>query len=278
MNRLITGAIIFFLTVTSLSAQYVNTDSLIVIPGYHEPVILHDYNAIVEAELETKLSEENFWMNERISSLGLMLSQFAIPSDGEVISSFGIRSRRMHTGTDIKMNKGDTIFAAFYGRVTRAKYHYGYGNMVVVDHGNNLETSYSHLSAFLVEAGQNVTKGQPVGLAGSTGRATTNHLHFEIREDNKPYDPELVYDFANGKIRGELRNITHLAQLLPESSPVHLADHFSAQTAPNSYIVKNGDSLWKISRYFRTSINTICMLNNLNENSVLRVGMVLKLQ
>lgn len=266
------------MTVSSLSAQYINTDSLIMLPGYRDPLTLHEYNSNIESEMLEEFTKENFRTAERISLLGFMLSQFEIPSDGKVISRFGIRSRRMHTGTDIKMNKGDTIYAAFYGTVTRSKYYYGYGNMVALDHGNNIETSYSHLSAFLVELGENVEKGQPVGLAGSTGRATTSHLHFEIREENKPYDPELVYDFANGKVREEIRNITHLAQLLPESSPVHVANNSSAQVIPNSYIVKNGDSLWKISRNFRTSVNTLCMLNNLSENSVLRVGMVLKLQ
>jgi ribosomal protein L27 len=279
MIRLITGAIIVLLTANTLSAQYVNTDSLILIPGYQAPVTLHEYNSNLTSALMEEFSSENFWKNERISPLGLMLSQFEIPSDGKVISRFGIRSNRMHTGTDIKMPKGDTIYAAFYGTVTRAKYHYGYGNMVALDHGNNLETSYSHLSGFLVKVGENVVKGQPVGLAGSTGRATTSHLHFEIREENKPYDPELVFDFENGKVREEIRNISHLVQLQPESKmPVQYASHSSGQSDQKLYTVKNGDSLWKISKYYRTSVNTLCMLNNLNEKSVLRVGMVLKLQ
>ncbi|MBW6533989.1 MAG: peptidoglycan DD-metalloendopeptidase family protein [Mariniphaga sp.] len=146
--------------------------------------------------------------------------------------------------------------------------------MVVVDHGNSLETSYAHLSDFLVDVDDFVVKGQPVGLAGSTGRATTNHLHFEIREGNRPFDPELLFDFENGIIRSEVQNAYNLTELHNTLKP---SGYSVNEPVPESYIVKNGDSLWKISRKFRTPLKTLYLLNGLSENSVLQTGMVLKI-
>ncbi|MCA1759135.1 MAG: peptidoglycan DD-metalloendopeptidase family protein [Bacteroidales bacterium] len=257
-----------------LQAQYVNSDSLIIIPGFEKPVTLFAFDSMKYVSPETELSSgPSFFYGQHIPS-GQLLSQFTLPSNGKVISRFGPRSGRMHTGTDIKMNRGDTIFAAFFGKVTRTKYHYGYGNMVVVDHGNSLETSYSHLSDFLVDVGDFVVKGQPVGLAGSTGRATTNHLHFEIREGNRPFDPELVFDFENGLIRLEAQDAYNLTEL---HNSLKSSGYSVNEPVPQNYIVRNGDSLWNISRRFRTSVNSLCMLNGLKENSVLQPGMVLKI-
>jgi murein DD-endopeptidase MepM/ murein hydrolase activator NlpD len=200
-------------TVYYLQAQYVNSDSLMIIPGLAEPVTLFAFDSMIYALPETELSSgQSFFYGQHIPS-GQLLSQFTLPSNGKVISRFGPRNGRMHTGADIKMNRGDTIYATFYGTVTRAKYYYGYGNMVTIEHGNSLETSYAHLSEFLVKYGETLVKGQPVGLAGSTGRATTNHLHFEIREGNKPFDPELVFDFENGLIRLEVQDAYNLTEL-----------------------------------------------------------------
>lgn len=273
MLRNFTATLVFLFCAFSLKAQYVNSDSLIVIPGFEIPLTLNGMDSLRFTSPETEIFPEQFLQQFYIPT-GKLLSEFCLPSNGKVISRFGPRSGRMHTGTDIKMHSGDTIYAAFFGTVTRAKYHYGYGNMVVIDHGNSLETSYAHLSGFLVDAGNFVIKGQPVGLAGRTGRATTNHLHFEIREGNKPFDPELVFDFENASIREKVSETYNLTELHNELNTLGYANH---EPLTQRYIVRSGDSLWKISRRFRTSVNTLCMLNGLNENSVLKVGMVLKL-
>jgi murein DD-endopeptidase MepM/ murein hydrolase activator NlpD len=178
----------------------------------------------------------------------------------------------MHTGTDIKMLKGDTIYAAYDGKVTMSKYYHGYGNMVVLDHGNHLETYYSHLTKCLVKTDKWVKIGEPVGLAGATGRATTTHLHFEIRENEKPYDSELVFDFENGKTREEVAYINNLAALHKELKPKGYSVN---QPVSQKYVVRAGDSLYKIARYTKTTISTLCKLNNLTENSILQIGQVL---
>ena len=193
--------------------------------------------------------------------------QFGFPGSGKIISSFGIRSGRIHTGTDIKMAKGDTIYAVFDGLVSCSQYHYGYGNLVIIHHKNNLETYYGHLSKFLVHSGIRVKTGEPIGLAGATGRATTSHLHFEIRENDQPYNPELVFDFSNQKINDEIGSIESLAEIQQKMPNDYQIDQ--------KYIVRSGDSLWKISRLAKTSIKNLCFLNNLSESSILKVGQVL---
>ncbi len=271
-----TLAFLFFLLLftSGLQAQYINVDSLMHLPGEENPVLFRVFQErLEELPVEELPAGYEFFYGQTIPA-GTLLKHFIVPCRGKVISRYGWRSGRMHTGIDLKMGRGDTVYAAFQGTVTRSKYYYGYGNMVVIDHGNNIETSYAHLSAFLVRPGTVVNKMQPIGLAGSTGRATTNHLHFEIKEANKHFNPELIFDFEAGVVKEDVYTIHSLADLLPaRNEPVFDYDG----TSPQSYIVTSGDSLWKISRRFKTSIQTLCLLNDLNENSVLNVGMVLKL-
>lgn len=265
-----------FINLYTIHAQYKNTDSLLIFPGFNNPVTILELDSMLLIAPDSELLPGDMLYYEQTAKKeNLNLPElFTFPCHGKVISKFGPRSGRVHTGTDIKMNKGDTIYASFDGVVIRAKYYYGYGNMVVIDHGNNIETSYSHLSLILTGPGKNIKKGQPVGLAGSTGRATTSHLHFEIRENNKPFDPELVFDFENGTIRNEVAVTNNLIELNQLSKP---ADYAGKDPVPQHYTVRYGDSLWKISRKFKTTISSLCRLNDLNEKSVLQIGSVLKL-
>lgn len=113
----------------------------------------------------------------------------------KVISPYG--GARRHAGTDLKTHANDTIYAAFAGSVTLSGVHYGYGNTVIIRHANGLETLYSHQSKNLVKKGDWVRAGQPIGLTGRTGRATTEHLHFEVRPGGgKPFDSSKIYDHA----------------------------------------------------------------------------------
>lgn len=121
---------------------------------------------------------------------------FCFPLPGaRILSTFGPRNGRRHTGYDLKVSTHDTIVAAFDGIVRMAGSTRGYGNVIVVRHYNGLETVYAHNSKHLVHSGQHVTAGTPLSLSGDTGRATTDHLHFEVRIDGKPFDPSLIIDF-----------------------------------------------------------------------------------
>jgi murein DD-endopeptidase MepM/ murein hydrolase activator NlpD len=258
--------LLFLLNTTQ--AQYVNTDSLHVLDGSPFPVSIAELDSI---EMYSPEIRPDYFSGGPITS-GYLLSQFSLPAKGKVISRFGPRSGRMHTGTDIKLNKGDTVYAAYDGQVTMSKYYYGYGNLVVIDHGNNIETYYSHLSKCLVNTSRFVRMGDAIGLAGATGRATTTHLHFEVRENNRPYDAELVFDFENGRIRNEVVAMENLASLHKELKPKGYSVN---QPVSQKYVVRPGDSLYKIARYTKTTIQALCMLNNLTESSILQIGQVL---
>jgi murein DD-endopeptidase MepM/ murein hydrolase activator NlpD len=116
---------------------------------------------------------------------------FIWPVNGTVVSGFGMRWGRMHEGIDISAASGTPIWAAAAGTVIYAGWLGGYGNLVVVDHGNGLSTAYAHASSILVGVGQSVAQGETVSLVGSTGNSSGPHLHFEVRVNGTAVDPLL---------------------------------------------------------------------------------------
>jgi murein DD-endopeptidase MepM/ murein hydrolase activator NlpD len=114
---------------------------------------------------------------------------FIWPCDGVVTSGFGMRWGRMHEGIDIGCPYGAPNRAAAAGTVIYAGWMSGYGNLVVVDHGNGLSTAYAHASSLAVSVGQSVAQGQTVSYVGSTGHSTGPHLHFEVRVNGVAVDP-----------------------------------------------------------------------------------------
>lgn len=128
--------------------------------------------------------------------------EYAFPLPGaKVISPYG--TRRGHSGADLKTCAGDTIRAAFSGVVRMSKPYAAYGNVVVIRHSNGLETIYSHNVKNLVQSGDRVLAGQPVALTGRTGRATTEHLHFETRINGQHFNPDLIFNLKEGTLRKE---------------------------------------------------------------------------
>ena len=114
---------------------------------------------------------------------------FIWPCDGVVTSGFGMRWGRMHEGIDIGCAYGAPNRAAAAGTVIYAGSMSGYGNLVVVDHGNGLSTAYAHAASLAVSVGQSVAQGQTVSYVGSTGHSTGPHLHFEVRVNGVAVDP-----------------------------------------------------------------------------------------
>lgn len=138
---------------------------------------------------------------EIIDLSAIQPEDYAFPLPGaKVISPYGGR-RRHHSGYDIKTKANDTIVAAFDGIVRMAKPYAAYGNVVVIRHYNGLETVYSHNSKNLVKPGDRVKAGTPVALTGRTGRATTAHLHFEVRFNGMHFNPNYVFRFKSQKLR-----------------------------------------------------------------------------
>ena len=133
------------------------------------------------------------------------LRGFCMPTESRVVTSnFGARWGRQHKGLDIKVYIGDTIRAAFSGKVRIVKYEpRGYGKYVVIRHYNGLETYYGHMSAWLVNENDEVKAGDPIGLGGNTGRSTGSHLHFETRICGIALNPALMFDFRNQDVTGD---------------------------------------------------------------------------
>ena len=121
--------------------------------------------------------------------------------DGRLISPYG--GRRHHSGADIKTHAGDTIYACFAGRVRFAKPYAGYGNIIVLRHPQGFETAYAHNKKNLVRIGDYVKAGQPIAIVGRTGRATTEHCHFEVRINGKAYNPMKFFDSATCQLRSQ---------------------------------------------------------------------------
>lgn len=149
-----------------------------------------------ESGLVNPYKEANIPNSKRIN-----VRNYVMPIKQNMITSpYGYRARfkRVHKGVDLRAAIGDTVYAAFSGRVRLTKYERsGYGFYVIVRHENSLETVYGHLSRFLVKPDQYVKAGQPIALAGNTGRSTGPHLHFETRFMGYAINPEAIFDFRN---------------------------------------------------------------------------------
>ena len=114
---------------------------------------------------------------------------FIWPVHGVVTSGFGWRWGRMHEGIDIAVGSGTPVVAAAAGTVILAGWMGGYGNLVVVDHGNGIATAYAHNTSIAVAVGQTVGQGQLVAYSGNTGNSTGPHVHFEVRVNGSAVDP-----------------------------------------------------------------------------------------
>jgi murein DD-endopeptidase MepM/ murein hydrolase activator NlpD len=207
-------------------------------------------------------------------------SPYCHPYKGKVISKFGPRSGRMHTGTDVKLHNGDTVYCAFDGKVRLARSFSGYGKMVLVRHKNGLETIYGHLKAINVQVNDTIKAGAVIGLGGRTGRATTDHLHFETRIFGDPFDSNKYIDFETFTLRGDYiyyknkKIAIDLDELKDSKSSGQnqvLADSGNGDT----HVVRRGDNLSSIARMYNTTVRSLCALNNITTQTVLRVGATL---
>jgi len=124
-----------------------------------------------------------------VSDDGRLMRAFSWPVSGRISSRYGPRWGRMHYGIDIAVNTGTPVKAAARGRVSFAGWNGGYGYLVIIDHGNNVETRYAHLSRIAVQVGQYVSRGSVIAYSGNTGNSTGPHLHFEIRYKGQAVNP-----------------------------------------------------------------------------------------
>lgn len=284
-------------------------------------------------DLEERLAQEAFqdhWVTDGIfafrdvqlkdlpKSIELQLidryEDFHVPVMGRVGSRYGVRGCRRHQGVDISVASGEPVFAAFGGRVRYAQYNTGgYGNLVIVRHDNGLETWYGHLLRCNVEAGEYVKAGTVIGFAGSTGRSSGTHLHFEVRYKDQAFDPEHLIDFAEGDLRYQTfvldrsdlsiysRASTELEEEVDYDGKLLAADQNGeltsegilnnietaekaavarekAKTEPVYHTIRKGDYLGKIARQYGTTVRKLCQLNNITEKTIIRAGRKLRVR
>jgi murein DD-endopeptidase MepM/ murein hydrolase activator NlpD len=211
---------------------------------------------------------------------------FVLPFTGNVTSEFGWRKRRPHYGTDIDLETGDTVMAAFDGMVRIAKLNRSYGNVVIIRHKNGLETVYAHLSKILVEPGQMLEAGQIIGLGGNTGHSYGSHLHFEMRYLGQAIDAEDFIDFAAGTLKknevlftkSDVETKYDLRALHSRQKRDLNLSRVSGSKSKHGklYTVRKGDTLGRIAQRNHTSIKAICKKNGIKQTKVLRPGMKLK--
>lgn len=211
-------------------------------------------------------------------SLEIDLRGFAMPTTSrKVTSGFGYRPRfrRMHKGIDVKVQTGDTIYAAFDGKVRIVRYERrGYGKYVVLRHENGLETIYAHLSKYLCDVNEEVKAGQPIGLGGNTGRSYGSHLHFETRVMGEAINPAFLFDFANQDVTADtymFRKQKSSRYFTGAGSKGNVADG-----GKRYYKVRKGDSLSRISSRTGTSVAQLCKINRITKKTTLRPGQLLR--
>ena len=222
------------------------------------------------------------WNNEYVQAYGdaivpesykVDLTGFCMPTTHTKITDvFGYRPRRrrMHYGLDVKVFIGDTIRAAFDGkvRVVKNQGRRGYGKYIVIRHDNGLETVYGHLSKQIVEINQLVKAGEPIALGGNTGRSTGSHLHFETRFLGIAINPALMFDFPKQDIVADTYTFkkTKGYQRAAGSHDTQLASDGTIRY----HKVKSGDTLSRIAKLRGVSISTLCKLNRITTKTILR--------
>ena len=226
------------------------------------------------------------WNNEYVQAYGdaivpesykVDLTGFCMPTTHTKITDvFGYRPRRrrMHYGLDVKVFIGDTIRAAFDGkvRVVKNQGRRGYGKYIVIRHDNGLETVYGHLSKQIVEINQLVKAGEPIALGGNTGRSTGSHLHFETRFLGIAINPIYMFDFPKQDIVADTYTFR-------KTKGVKRAGSHGTQAADGAiryHKVKSGDTLSRIAKLRGVSVSTLCKLNRIKPTTTLRIGQVLR--
>lgn len=210
------------------------------------------------------------------------VTNFCMPTLGHVTSPYGYRRRfrRMHKGVDLKVQIGDTIRAAFDGKVRLTRYERrGYGYYVIVRHENGLETVYGHLSRFLVKPDQFVKAGDPIALGGNTGRSTGPHLHFETRFMGYAINPAAIFDFENHTTHTD--QFTFTKSNYKESrnyAPAKKTSTKQLASGSSTIKVRKGDTLSKIASRNGTTVAKLCRLNGISSTTKLAIGRSLKIR
>jgi len=296
--------LITILLILSVSVSYgqelTDADSLLLLPDSLSTDSIYSGIGILPADLSfipAEVMYNGIWDNHNIRYQSTILPQktdtiviplegpedncFAPPIKGKVISGYRTLRRKNHSGTDVKLKKGDSVYCAFDGKVRLARSFHGYGLLVLVRHNNGLETLYGHLSKILVKENEFIKAGEVVGLGGRTGRATTDHLHYESRMYGVAFDSEKYIGFETAELKADTlfyvngRIETCLSDF-PLPKPISTFNVTAGVEAGNgesfSHEIRKGDTLSAIAKKYNTSVNAICQSNNITPKKVLKIG------
>lgn len=285
MKRLFAGFIVFTATVTTVVGQDLIAKQA---PIDRKLQAVDSVSMVLMLEIEDEIDNlYKSWDNSSThcysradvpDSLEIDLRGFAMPTTSrKVTSGFGYRPRfrRMHKGIDVKVQTGDTIYAAFDGKVRIVRYERrGYGKYIVLRHENGLETIYAHLSKYLCDVNEEVKAGQPIGLGGNTGRSFGSHLHFETRVMGEAINPAFLFDFANQDVTGDSYMFRKQKSDTYFTGPG--TKNSVASAGKRYYKVRKGDSLSRISSRTGTSVSQLCKINRISKKTTLRPGQLLR--
>jgi murein DD-endopeptidase MepM/ murein hydrolase activator NlpD len=254
-------------------------DSLLRFPAYD---VYTDFDTSVIHVVE-KMDLANFKDSIRVWVNDPSYCGYCHPFKGATTSNFGYRHGQPHFGVDVKLEIGDSVHAAFEGKVRIAKRNKSYGNVVIIRHPNGLETYYAHLSKLLVEAGQDVDAGTIIGLGGNTGHSFGSHLHFEVRYKGMPIDPNDVVNFAEFKLKSDTFLITKKTFDYASKRYPAAGVYTAKATGPNGkpvynryYNIRKGDTLSTIAKRYGTTVTLLCRMNGIKVSTNLQVGRKLK--
>jgi len=200
---------------------------------------------------------------------------FHPPAIGDISSNFGFRRwgrrAKFHYGVDVRMEEGDPVYAMFDGVVRVAKRSADYGYVVLIRHYNGLETLYAHFNQLLAYSGQPVKSGDIIGLAGSTGRSTGPHLHFEVRYKGEKIDPNKIVYFPSGSLLSDTLQID-------KGCFAHLYQVKASKLKSKYHVVKRGETLSKIAYRYGISVKHLARLNRISTKTRLKAGRRLRLR
>lgn len=245
-------------------------DEAMIPAGSHYPF---DWDTLVINPYKVSLKEMNDTILLRLKDS--MDCAFHPPAIGDITSTFGFRNwghrAKFHYGVDVRMEVGDPVYAIFDGVVRVAKRSLDYGYVVLIRHYNGLETLYAHFDQLLAYPGKPVRSGEIIGLAGSTGRSTGPHLHFEVRFKGEKVDPNKIINFPSGSLLSDTLQID-------KACFSHLYKVQQSKLRARYYVVKRGDTLGRIAYRNGVTVKQIARLNRISPQAKLRIGKKLRIR
>ncbi len=248
-------------------------------------IVVTDFEFSANEMKHTSVSDYDAFGEDSLLHVELTEGRFSYPMDGKLMSPYGPRGGRMHSGSDLDGETGDSIYALSDGVVRMSTYYGAYGKIITIRHYNGLESVYSHNHENFVKVGDVVKAGQRIATCGTTGNARGSHLHFEVRVEGITINPAHLLNF-------ETKTIHEGSLVIKKTGPKSVAviasemqDKLKAQeeakmasTDPVYHTIVSGNTLSALAKRYGTTVSAICKLNNINSRTILKLGRKLRVK